>query len=175
MLRRHPHRAGLLLAALACPRGRAFSPRVPSRRHAARRPGTAVFLEDDIADMIDKELYRERHLQEFENEWMAKNKATVLERLNRDAARIVEEEELREKFRAMQRDKKLADKDPQRYCADRCIATGNCDVYEDLFELQPADVLEFCTNCVLGGEEEECPIPDSFYEVIDEIGYEAGN
>jgi len=40
------------------------------------------------------------------------------------------------------------------------------------FELSPEEVLKFCSNCVLGGEEEECEIPESFYKVIDEIGYE---
>jgi len=28
------------------------------------------------------------------------------------------------------KDEKMADNNPQRYCADRCVATGNCDVYE---------------------------------------------
>ena len=40
------------------------------------------------------------------------------------------------------------------------------------FELSPEDVVQFCSNCVMGGEEEECEIPDAFYELIDEIGYE---
>lgn len=28
------------------------------------------------------------------------------------------------------RDKKLARERPEKYCANRCVATGNCDVFE---------------------------------------------
>jgi len=40
------------------------------------------------------------------------------------------------------------------------------------FELSPDEVVKFCTNCVMGGEEEECEIPDAFYNFIDDFGYE---
>ena len=42
------------------------------------------------------------------------------------------------------------------------------------FELSPEEVIKFCTNCVLGegDEDEECVIPEKFYELMDEIGYE---
>ncbi len=33
------------------------------------------------------------------------------------------------------KDEKMAENDPMRYCADRCVATGNCDVFEDMFEM----------------------------------------
>lgn len=33
------------------------------------------------------------------------------------------------------KDEKMANDDPARYCADRCVSTGNCDVFEDMFEL----------------------------------------
>lgn len=98
------------------------------------RPSTRLFIEDEIADMIDKELYRQQHLKDFENEWMEKNKEAVLLRLNSDDYMMgMGEEDLRENFRQMQKDKKLASKDPYAYCAERCITTGNCDVYEDLY------------------------------------------
>ena len=104
-----------------------------SPKPVAFRRSTQLFIDDEIADMIDRELYRQQHLKEFENEWMAKNKDAVLQKLNSDEYMMnMEEEDLRENFRQMQRDKKLAEKDPQAYCAERCIATGNCDVYEDL-------------------------------------------
>lgn len=110
----------------------AFNPAVFHQR----RPSTALFLEDDIADMIDKELQRQKHLKEFENEWMEKNKGAVLQKLNDDYMITMEEDELRQNFRQKLKDKKLAEKDPYAYCADRCIATGNCDVYEDLYVLK---------------------------------------
>lgn len=52
------------------------------------------------------------------------------------------------------RDQKLAHDDPQRYCADRCVTTGNCDVFEDMYHLSPQEVMKFCTECVLSDEEE---------------------
>ena len=67
-------------------------------------------------------------------------------------------------FRQYAKDQKLAREDPQRYCADRCVATGNCDVYEDFFELGPEEVLAFCTDCVLSDDKEECVIPAAFYK-----------
>jgi len=107
---------------------------VNPRPSSAVRQSTQLFLEDEIADMIDRELYRQQHLKDFENEWMEKNKDAVLARLNSDDYMMnVDEDELRENFRQMQKDKKLAEKDPYAYCADRCITTGNCDVYEDLY------------------------------------------
>jgi hypothetical protein len=33
------------------------------------------------------------------------------------------------------KDEKMASDDPAKYCADRCVSTGNCDVFEDMFEL----------------------------------------
>jgi hypothetical protein len=105
-----------------------------SPKPAVVRRSTRIFIEDDIADMIDKELYRQQHLKEFENEWMVKNKAAVLQKLNSDDYMLnMDEEDLRENFRQMQKDKKLASKDPYAYCAERCVTTGNCDVYEDLY------------------------------------------
>ena len=52
------------------------------------------------------------------------------------------------------KDRKMAMSDPQRYCADRCVTTGNCDVYEDLYQMSATEVMEFCTECVLSEEEE---------------------
>ena len=38
----------------------------------------------------------------------------------------------RDNFRQHAKDEKMAINNPEQYCADRCLATGNCDVYEDL-------------------------------------------
>jgi len=62
------------------------------------------------------------------------------------------------------RDKRLAEKDPQQYCADRCVATGNCEVYEDIYHLSPSQVMAFCTDCVLAEDEDaECSV-DMLYD-----------
>ena len=49
----------------------------------------------------------------------------------------------------MRKDKRMARTDPARYCADRCVATGNCEVWEDMFEMAADEVQAFCNNCVL--------------------------
>ena len=68
----------------------------------------------------------------------------------------------------LRRDKKLAAKDPQQYCADRCVATGNCEVYEDIYHMSPSRVMEFCTGCVLAEDDDaECPV-DMLYDDEDD-------
>ena len=62
------------------------------------------------------------------------------------------------------KDKRLAKSNPQAYCADRCVSTGNCDVYEDLFNMSPQEVIAFCTECVLSEEEEPCDVPEAMLE-----------
>jgi len=98
---------------------------------------------------------------EFEKEWMEKNGNLIL---NSAPASVEGQDTDMSDFRQHAKDKKLAKEDPQRYCADRCVATGNCDVYEDIFELSPEQVLSFCNDCVLAEDKEECDIPEAFYE-----------
>mmetsp|Transcript_1750 Transcript_1750/g.3746 ORF Transcript_1750/g.3746 Transcript_1750/m.3746 type:complete len:100 (+) Transcript_1750:419-718(+) len=64
----------------------------------------------------------------------------------------------------MRKDKRMAREDPARYCADRCVATGNCDVWEDMFEMAADEVQQFCTECVLSEDEEPCDVPEKFIE-----------
>jgi hypothetical protein len=141
----------------------AFTVGVPTARPSVS--STRIFLEDHIADLIDHELYREQHRKDFEREWMEKNRGAVLSRLRDDQAVMMEPTD---DLRQVRKDQKLAKDDPVRYCADRCLATGNCDVYEDIFSYSPQEVLEFCNDCVLSEGEEPCDIPDAFYE------YESG-
>lgn len=94
------------------------------------RASTRLYLEDWVADLIDKELYRQSHKKEFENEWMEKNRAAVFHRMESDFGPLLDPDA--SDFRMHQKDKKMAEEDPERYCADRCVATGNCDIFEDL-------------------------------------------
>lgn len=91
---------------------------------------TVLFLEDWVADMIDSELVRQSHKKEYENEWMEKNRAAVMSRMESDFAPVMEVDA--NEFRQARKDRRMAEKDPAKYCADRCITTGHCDVYEDL-------------------------------------------
>ena len=99
-------------------------------RSKAPVSSTRLFLEDWVANLIDQELYRQSHKKDFEQEWMEKNRAAVFYHVETDFGPVGDPDA--SDFRMHQKDKKLAQDDPQRYCADRCIATGNCDVYEDL-------------------------------------------
>jgi len=119
---------------------------------------------DWVADMIDGELHRQAHKKDYEAEWMEKNRNAVLSRIETDFTNLNQHEDT--DFRMHQKDKRLAFKDPQAYCADRCVATGNCDIYEDFYEMTPEQVISFCTECVLSEDEDaECPIPnEGFYD-----------
>jgi len=104
--------------------------------NSGTRRSTRLFLEDWVADMIDGEVYRQGHKKEFEKEWMEKNRPAVVKSMNTvtDSSNnnlMLNEDQL-ELMREKNKDRTMAVRDPQRYCADRCISTGNCDVYEDL-------------------------------------------
>merc|ERR1719506_977669 len=45
------------------------------------------------------------------------------------------------------RDEKLARTNPKAWCADRCLATGYCDVLEDFYEMTTSQVQSFCEKC----------------------------
>lgn len=64
----------------------------------------------------------------------------------------------------MRKDKRMARDDPARYCADRCVATGNCQIWEEMFDMAPDEVQQFCQECVLSFDEEPCEVPDKFLE-----------
>ena len=64
----------------------------------------------------------------------------------------------------LRKDKRMAREDPARYCADRCVATGNCQVWEDTFAMSAEEVQKFCKECVLSEEEESCEVPEKFLE-----------
>lgn len=121
--------------------------------------------------MIDNELYRQQHHEEYEAAWMKKNKGAVVSSLNSAdsigmyPSQMMDESD-REAFAEHKRDERMAFLKPDKYCADRCLATGNCDILEDFYELGPEDVLKFCEECVLNFDMESvgCEVPEAFYE-----------
>lgn len=64
----------------------------------------------------------------------------------------------------MRKDKRMARTDPMKYCADRCVATGSCEVWEDMFNMKADEVQQFCNECVLSEDEEPCDVPEKFIE-----------
>eukprot|EP00565_Helicotheca_tamesis_P006942 CAMPEP_0185731756 /NCGR_PEP_ID=MMETSP1171-20130828/13908_1 /TAXON_ID=374046 /ORGANISM="Helicotheca tamensis, Strain CCMP826" /LENGTH=161 /DNA_ID=CAMNT_0028401081 /DNA_START=151 /DNA_END=636 /DNA_ORIENTATION=- len=123
------------------------------------RPATSLFLEDDIAKMIDQELVRLANKDQIEDAWQRKN-AEYLE------TSLPQEVEFDDDMlvsavlpKQVARDKKMVEDDPRRYCADRCVATGNCEIFEDMFDLSPTEVLKFCKDCVMADDEnKECDV-----------------
>lgn len=125
---------------------------------------------------IDLELLRLTNKQEYEKQVGKKNKAATEPALpsNFDSGNFfgmlnpnsVEQEDSVQK----RRDTRMARNNPEQYCADRCVSTGYCDVYEDMFEMSPAEVLKFCKDCVLSDEEEPCDIPDKMLDSDDYPG-----
>ena len=131
---------------------------------------TRLYLENHIADMIDEEVDRLKDVTSWRRKEEAKRKAWSEQELslpegfdfnsvheyqpNKDAGNKIQ----------MRKDKRMAREDPARYCADRCVATGACEVYEDMFELSASEVMKFCQDCVLSEGEDPCDVPDAFLE-----------
>jgi hypothetical protein len=143
---------------------------VNQQQQSARCPTTRLFLEDHIADMIDMELQRLAHKQEADRAWHQKNEA-VIEHDLPQGFDFDEAESAIMARRQKKKDKRLAKQDPQRYCADRCIATGNCDVFEDIFDFTAEEVVKFCEECVISDEEEPCVVPEALFE--DDVGHDS--
>ena len=114
---------------------------------------------------IDNELNRLQNLKKQKEEI-----TTKIQQLNKDMAILPTNYEYNEDFETStdkiikHKDVKLALNDPQRYCADRCVTTGYCDVFEDMYHMSPTQVMEFCTECVLSEDEEPCEVPDAMYD-----------
>lgn len=126
------------------PQANAFVVRPPLQCGEGTRSSTRLFLEDWVASLIDRELYRQEHKKMYEAEWMEKNRGAVLSRIESSSSSSssmsspspfdtpVDSPIADSDFRMHRKDQRMAQEDPQRYCADRCIATGNCDIFEDL-------------------------------------------
>ncbi|KAL7487576.1 hypothetical protein ACHAW6_013152 [Cyclotella cf. meneghiniana] len=181
----------LLAVASAFSTAKAFVSSQMNSRHKM-----TLNLEDHIADMIDGELHRLRHKHETDQKWLARQRQWSkmeptlppdfdfddglfgTDLFNDDSAALNGEGSSVQGFTTgvnreiskvqRRKDEKMATDDPMRYCADRCVSTGNCDVFEDMFDLDPREVIKFCKECVLSEDEEPCDIPEKFLE--DDLG-----
>ena len=63
-------------------------------------------------------------------------------------------------------EKKKAIEDTSKWCLERCIKLGHCEVFEDLNKMSTAQVQDFCKACVLTGEatQDECDVSMMFIE-----------
>ena len=60
-------------------------------------------------------------------------------------------------FMQYAKDKHLAERDPSRWCKDRCLATGYCEAIEDAWGLTTEDTIQFCKQCA---GQDECAIDE---------------
>jgi hypothetical protein len=109
---------------------RAFVTKKPQLVIARSADSTRLFLEDWVADLVDGELIRQSHKDDYEREWMEKNREAVMNRMEVDFTPEIDPDV--DEIRQRRKDERLARKSPEQYCADRCVSTGHCDVYEDL-------------------------------------------
>ena len=124
--------------------------------HLQRRQTTTLYLEDHIAKMIDNEMRRLYQKHETQSQWEAQQRE-----LQNEIHGLPENYDFESEFTTdstqyqnpasvqgftsgvnrsisgpqRRKDEKMVEDDPMRYCADRCVSTGNCDVFEDMFEM----------------------------------------
>jgi hypothetical protein len=108
---------------------------------------------------VDDELYRETHLEEWKKERMQNDQAVLESKLPTE----FEDADFAEPIfnKQLIRDRNLARNDPQAYCADRCLTTGYCEVFEEEFSFSAVEVIQFCEECVLSDGEEPCDVPSA--------------
>lgn len=137
------------------------------------KSSTKLFLEDHIAEMIDLELLRLKNKPEYEKQMKEKKKKVIdpilptdfdLQDFNSINSDFGGQDEIEKR-----RDMRMARNSPEKYCADRCVSTGYCDVYEDLFDMSADEVMQFCEECVLSEKEDPCDIPEKMYEDYPEL------
>mmetsp|Transcript_664 Transcript_664/g.1036 ORF Transcript_664/g.1036 Transcript_664/m.1036 type:complete len:198 (-) Transcript_664:3-596(-) len=177
---RHAATAALLMAAVLFKSTTAFQIGPHIRNQNSRPTSTTLFLEDHIANMIDNEMRRLYQNHETQSQWEAKQRA-----LQAEIHALPENYDFEAEFEYVEpatvngftsgvdrsissprrrKDEKMVEDDPMRYCADRCVSTGNCDVFEDMFEMGPAEVIKFCTECVLSEDETPCDVPANLFD-----------
>lgn len=150
---RHASTAALLMTAMLLSSfgsTTAFQIQPPILKINNRPSSTTLFLEDHIANMIDDEmrrLYQNHQAQssssqnsnnniiaplpenyDFQAEFEFVEPATVVQGFTAGVDRSISGPRRR-------KDEKMVEDDPMRYCADRCVSTGNCDVFEDMFDM----------------------------------------
>ena len=126
-----------------------------SRLQQQQSTTTTLYLEDHIAKMIDNEMRRLYQKHETQSQWEAQQRE-----LQSEIHGLPENYDFESEFAdstqyqnpasvqgftsgvnrsisgpQRRKDEKMVEDDPMRYCADRCVSTGNCDVFEDMFEM----------------------------------------
>mmetsp|Transcript_28665 Transcript_28665/g.45144 ORF Transcript_28665/g.45144 Transcript_28665/m.45144 type:complete len:211 (+) Transcript_28665:83-715(+) len=198
-LRRHASTAALLMAAVLLSSGSttsAFQIQSPisNSNHNNRPTSTTLFLEDHIANMIDNEMRRLYQKHETQSQWEARQRSLKTDNMMQTTLLPENYDFAAEEFEYVEppaattvvngftsgvdrsvsgprrrKDEKMVEDDPMRYCADRCVSTGNCDVFEDMFEMGPEEVIKFCTECVLSEDEEPCDVPANLFDDGDDV------
>ena len=80
---------------------------------------------------------------------------SLAQMLMRDNGHVFEDNEAGFADARYNRDKKLATSNPAAFCADRCLATGHCEVLEDFYSMSTTEVIAFCESCA---GDDECSL-----------------
>jgi len=135
---------------------------------SSSRMTTHLNLENHIAEMIDGEVTRLTNIGQWRHEQAEKVKKgrepTVPQGFDFNSASDFQPNAGAAQTIQKRKDKRMAREDPARYCADRCVSTGNCEIWEDMFDMSATEVQQFCTGCVLSEDEEPCDVPEKFIE-----------
>ena len=133
------------------------TPPIHNSRLQQQSTTTALYLEDHIAKMIDNEMRRLYQKHETQSQWEAQQRQLQAEinglpenydfesEFTTDSTTQYQNPASVQGFTSgvnrsisgpqRRKDEKMVEDDPMRYCADRCVSTGNCDVFEDMFEM----------------------------------------
>lgn len=130
---------------------------------ASGRPATDATIAHSFS-LIDKDHDGKISLEEFKAMASQNVLPSLAKMFAQDNGRAFEENGEHDHFSnaysgenafEFRRDKKLWQEHPQRYCADRCLATGYCEVLEDIYEMTTSQVRQFCENCA---GDDECEL-----------------
>jgi hypothetical protein len=122
---------------------------------AVGQPADAATIHHSFT-ILDKNHDGKITLDEFK-EMASQNVVPSLAEMSmRDNNHVFEDaSEAWEDYATSLRDERMAKANPKKYCVDRCLATGYCEVLEDILDMTTQQVKRFCDNC---SGEDECEL-----------------
>uniref|UniRef100_A0A7S1G0I8 Apple domain-containing protein n=2 Tax=Corethron hystrix TaxID=216773 RepID=A0A7S1G0I8_9STRA len=142
-------------------------PSFVSTRSCLVKSSTTLGISKELAKKLDENYYYQEHKKEIDEDFQNRILGYLdthlplgLDAVDLDADTITPTQRVR--------DTKLAMKDMSRYCRDRCLATGFCDVFEEAYDYSQEEARAFCTECVVAvdedGDEHLCDLPEGSIE-----------
>mmetsp|Transcript_35958 Transcript_35958/g.70767 ORF Transcript_35958/g.70767 Transcript_35958/m.70767 type:complete len:180 (-) Transcript_35958:241-780(-) len=150
----------ILLLCLRVEDGQAFGRTVSINIHSPTISSTALGISKQLAQKIDEYYYYQEHKKEVDEkaqqrilQYLDPHLPMGLDAVDLTVAALTPTQRVR--------DTKLVMKNPKSYCQDRCLATGFCDIFEDVFEFSQEEARQFCSECIISDEEDHlCDVPE---------------